>query len=94
VEKTVYERVEREYSQLLAQKDTLISDQSQRLAALEDELTMMRRELDEERDLRLLDRDAEAVRERKRAVTDREQMAVSAREEGEREMRRYKERVQ
>ena len=94
VEKTVYERVEREYSQLLAQKDTLISDQSQRLAALEDELVMMRRELDEERDLRLLDRDAEAVRERKRAVADREQMAVSAREEGEREMRRYKERVQ
>ena len=55
---------------------------------------MMRSELDEERDLRVLDRDAEAVRERKRAVADREQMAVSAREEGEREMRRYKERVQ
>ena len=55
---------------------------------------LLRRELDDERDLRVLDRDAEAVRERKRAVADREQMAVSAREEGEREMRRYKERVQ
>ena len=72
----------------------MITEQSQRLACLEDELLLLRRELDDERDLRLLDRDAEAVRERKRAVADREQMAVSAREEGEREMRRYKERVQ
>ena len=72
----------------------MITEQSQRLACLEDELLLLRRELDEERDLRVLDRDAEAVRERKRAVADREQMAVSAREEGEREMRRYKERVQ
>ena len=72
----------------------MITEQSQRLACLEDELLLLRRELDDERDLRLLDRDAEAVRERKRAVADREQMAVSAREEGESEMRRYKERVQ
>ena len=72
----------------------MITEQSQRLACLEDELLLLRRELDDERDLRLLDRDAEAVRERKRAVADREQMAVSAREEGQREMRRYKERVQ
>jgi len=50
--------------------------------------------LDEERELRLLDRDAEAVRERKRVFAEREQIAVSAREELEREMRRYKERVQ
>ena len=54
----------------------------------------MRRELDEERDLRQLDRDAEVIRERKRAAADREQMAVAAREEVEREMKRYKERVQ
>jgi len=41
-----------------------------------------------------MDRDAEVVRERKRAMADREHMAISAREESEKEMRRHKERVQ
>ena len=57
-------------------------------------MSELRSELDEERELRVLDRDAEAVRERKRVAAEREQIVLSAREELERDMKRFKERVQ
>jgi hypothetical protein len=49
VEKTVYERVEQEYSHLLQQKDQQVTDQNNRLASMEQDLMELRAALDQER---------------------------------------------
>lgn len=90
---TVYERVETEYSHILLQKDQQIQDQNERLDVQEKEIISLHRQLDEEQEARSLEREAEQVRERKRALADKEFAQALASNNQEREMRLYRERL-
>ena len=53
----------------------------------------MRQALDDEREGRQMDREAEAVRERKRALFEKELATTQAGKDADKEMRRFKERL-
>jgi hypothetical protein len=78
----------------LQQKDQQVSDQSKRLAALEEELITLRRELEAEREQRRVDRQAEEVRERQRTLADKNTISEHLRKENEKELRRLRERME
>jgi hypothetical protein len=59
VEMTVYERVENEYSQVLLKKDQQIHELNTRLEGQEQEIIAMRRVIEEEREAREIEREAE-----------------------------------
>lgn len=94
VEKTVYERVEQEYSQLLNEKDASIEDLNHDISVLNQEIRHLKDM--QQRDIisREMEYDQQQLRERQRLLDEREQLKYQQMHDSDKEVKKLKERLE
>ncbi|CDW84673.1 UNKNOWN [Stylonychia lemnae] len=94
VEKTVYERVEQEYSQILTEKDNLIMDQNNQILQLDSNVRQLKDHIAQDQVALEMRHEEQKLKERQFILQEREDIKYKTLQENDKEMRRLKERIE
>eukprot|EP00347_Sterkiella_histriomuscorum_P015626 403356318 len=93
VEKTVYERVEQEYSQILNEKDQTILDLQEQVLSLEHELRQLKDQIHRDQAALEMRFEEQQLKERQRIMEEREDIKYRTYQESDKELKKLRERM-